>query len=333
MSERQYRKVATTYSLQANTPNLFVKPQEKLSVFKVFRKVVISSLLLYLTYQILFSLYFRYIRSPTAWTEFSGHWAVVTEATSDLGEGYSYALAKRGLNLILVASNEKKLKEISDGISKRYPNIQTRNVVGSLLDNSTMTKIEQTISNLRVSVLISNGGFSKNESLAYWKQSLDEIEKEIHLYYVVPMQLARLVYPQMQNRDRGRILLVSSITSFGMPFLTTYSSAKGGIDIFAASTSREFGLVGYNIEVMVSKPGLDDVVLAQRIGLNGKECARKVADLDLDYFGATHMLSADLRLGVYEFVLYCAYYLSPEWLYSKFTESFLLECLHPNFHS
>lgn len=46
------------------------------------------------------------------------NWAIVTGCTSGIGEGFAEELAARGLNVVLVSRNPKKLHEIRQRIGK-----------------------------------------------------------------------------------------------------------------------------------------------------------------------------------------------------------------------
>lgn len=50
-----------------------------------------------------------------------GEWAVVTGATDGIGKAYAFELAKQGLNVLLVARSEEKLKETAQELRAKYP--------------------------------------------------------------------------------------------------------------------------------------------------------------------------------------------------------------------
>lgn len=58
----------------------------------------------------------------------AGEWAVVTGASSGIGEAYAEELAKEGLNIMLISNDERNLSLVAKQIANTY-NVQTRIVV------------------------------------------------------------------------------------------------------------------------------------------------------------------------------------------------------------
>ncbi|VDP56743.1 unnamed protein product [Schistosoma margrebowiei] len=58
----------------------------------------------------------------------AGEWAVVTGASSGIGEAYAEELAKEGLNIMLISNDEEQLSTVANRIENTY-NVQTRIVV------------------------------------------------------------------------------------------------------------------------------------------------------------------------------------------------------------
>ena len=51
--------------------------------------------------------YRRFLARPINVKSCGGDWALITGATDGIGKAYAFALAKRGLNIILVSKNKK----------------------------------------------------------------------------------------------------------------------------------------------------------------------------------------------------------------------------------
>ena len=49
-----------------------------------------------------------------------GKWAVVTGCTQGIGKAYAYELAKRGMNLVLISRNQKKLEDLEKQLNASY---------------------------------------------------------------------------------------------------------------------------------------------------------------------------------------------------------------------
>ena len=85
-----------------------------------------------------------------------GSWALVTGPTDDIGKSFSFELAKRGLNLVLVGRNPDKLKDVSDSIQAKYAKTQIKSVVVDFsgdLDEG-VERIKEAIEGLDIGILI-----------------------------------------------------------------------------------------------------------------------------------------------------------------------------------
>ena len=56
---------------------------------------------------------------------YGSEWAVVTGASDGIGEGYTYELAKRGFNIVLVSRTLEKLEKVADRCRDEFK-VQTR---------------------------------------------------------------------------------------------------------------------------------------------------------------------------------------------------------------
>ena len=52
-----------------------------------------------------------------------GKWAIVTGCTQGIGKAYAIELAKRGMNLVLISRNQKKLEELEKQLTDSYKGI------------------------------------------------------------------------------------------------------------------------------------------------------------------------------------------------------------------
>lgn len=79
-----------------------------------------------------------------------GRWAVVTGATDGLGKAFAKALAKKGLDILLVSRSLPKLEEVAAEIKQAY-NVETRVVEADLtLGQPVYAKIAKAVEELEV---------------------------------------------------------------------------------------------------------------------------------------------------------------------------------------
>ena len=82
-------------------------------------------------------------------------WALVTGASSGIGESFTRLLAAEGFNLVLVARDEARLNERAAGLKEKY-GADSIVLVADLATESGCSKVEEFIASNDVEVLINN---------------------------------------------------------------------------------------------------------------------------------------------------------------------------------
>jgi short-subunit dehydrogenase len=88
-----------------------------------------------------------------------GPWALVTGASSGIGEAFARRLAEVGMNLVLVARRTDRLRQLADDLKGRYP-VSTRVVPVDLSQDNFLSVIEQATADLSVGLLVNNAGIA-----------------------------------------------------------------------------------------------------------------------------------------------------------------------------
>src|SRR5262245_58764944 len=86
-----------------------------------------------------------------------GPWALVTGASSGIGEAFTRRLAELGVNLVLVARREERLRKLADDLQGRH-SIETRIVPADLADDDFLPLMQQRTADIDVGLLVSNAG-------------------------------------------------------------------------------------------------------------------------------------------------------------------------------
>ena len=71
-------------------------------------------------------IYKRFLASSLDVIQCGGKWALVTGSTDGIGKAYAFALAKRGLNIVLVSRSPFKLQNVAAEIEHKYQGIKTK---------------------------------------------------------------------------------------------------------------------------------------------------------------------------------------------------------------
>ena len=143
---------------------------------------------------------------------------LITGASSGIGEEMAYYLSKLGYDLILVARNEEKLKEIKNKIKNNVEIIST-----DLTKKENCLKLHNQVND--IDILINNAGFG-----LFGEFSNTDLEKEIEMINlnIISVQiLTKLYLKDFIKKDKGQILNVASIAGFlPGPLMTTYYASK-----------------------------------------------------------------------------------------------------------
>jgi len=205
---------------------------------------------------------FKY-RKPTSWEEYNGEWAIVTGASDGIGEGYARALAKRGMNVVIMARTVEKLEKIAENLRAMY-RVRVRPVS---FDFSKPLSAYEEIATLlesaelkgKVTVLVNNVGGSgldtvthTTETLKYFvDRKVEDADACFQINIRPTIVMTQMVAAQIKQSDlkRGRIINVSSVAgTTALPMSAPYSGSKGFVNNFTRSLVPEFERLGIRIE-------------------------------------------------------------------------------------
>jgi len=175
---------------------------------------------------------------------------VVVGASEGLGEAFSLGLAKRGLNVVIVARNEEKLKAVAKKIESY--NQRAKIVVANILHETFIGKLQQSLEDLEVTFLVNNaGGLCTNlgEFLNFSEKEMADTEK-FNTGYL--LQTIRLLLPKMVQKRFGAILNVGSLSSAGALYVIPYSSEKAKLNSLTESLSLEYEDYGVKIQCVLA---------------------------------------------------------------------------------
>ena len=204
--------------------------------------------------------------------------ALVTGASSGIGETFARELAKKGHDLVLVARSQDKLERLSTELSDRYQ-IKTEIIAQDLTETSAGRILFDAVEakGITVDLLINNAGFG--DYGAFSDRPLDKQMAMIQLNIAAVVELTGLFLPPMQQRRNGAIINVSSIAGFQpIPYMSVYAASKAFVLNFSEALWAENKDKGVNI--LVSCPGPTESKFYDRAdfpedakGLNGTTMA------------------------------------------------------------
>jgi len=217
-------------------------------------------------------------------------WALITGASAGIGKAFAEELAAGGTNLVLTARRGDRLEQIAKVLATQHK-IRTEVCVADLTD----TDAPQTIfdftkrQGIEIELLINNAGFGGYGEFA--KENQQRLLEMVQVNCGAVVHLTRLYLPEMIARKHGDILILASTASFqGVPYISTYSATKAFDLIFAEGLAEE--VKPYGIRVCALCPGsteseFHEVANQQQFAAKQhQESARKVARTGLKALAA-----------------------------------------------
>ena len=180
-----------------------------------------------------------------------GPWALVTGASSGMGAAFARQLAASGLNLVLVARRENRLRALSEDL-KRSASPQTLVASADLSRDDFMPRLAEATDGLEINLLVNNAGVGvTGEFLA---NDLGAELGMLHLNCRAPLLLTHHYGRMMRDRRRGGIIFVASIVAFaGNAVWSNYAATKGHNLLFAEGLAEELRREG--VDVLALCPG------------------------------------------------------------------------------
>jgi uncharacterized protein len=181
----------------------------------------------------------------TAFRTRYGSWVVVAGASAGLGAEFATQLAARGLNVVLVARQADRLAELSQRLSSAY-RVQLRPLPIDLSEPEAPTLIAEQTRDLDIGLLIYNAALSIIGP--FLDQPLDQHLRELDTNTRAPLALAYLLGQSMRARQRGGIILMSSLSgSLGSALIANYAATKAYNQVLAEGLWDELRAHGVDV--------------------------------------------------------------------------------------
>lgn len=179
---------------------------------------------------------------------------LITGASSGIGKEFAKIFSKKGNNVILVARNEDKLKDIKNRLIKKYGN-NVIYYVKDLTEENSVKELYKEINSdgYQVDYLINNAGFGSNH--AYIDTDYKIHENMVKLNILSLMELCHCFGKDMCERKKGKILNVASIAAFSSgPYMSVYYATKSFVLSLSEALSEEFSEYGVTVTCLCPGP-------------------------------------------------------------------------------
>ena len=203
---------------------------------------------------------------PQAFAERYGPWAIVTGASSGIGEALAVALGRRGVSSLLVARRADELERVAADIRSRGASADV--LALDLSQPEAAATLQQRSADRDVGLVVCNAGINPEGEFEELSPAAHEQILDVNVR--APVLLARTFLPRLARRGRGGFLITGSIEGFvGFPHSATYSASKGFVRAFAEALWGEYRSQG--IDVLGLAPSATDTPLLRRNGFEPSE--------------------------------------------------------------
>ncbi|WP_137723598.1 mycolate reductase [Prescottella subtropica] len=178
--------------------------------------------------------------------------AVVTGASSGIGEALAAELAARGHSLILVARRGDVLETTAADLRDRHGvEVEVRAV--DLSDRDGRAPLVAELAEREISILCNNAGIATFGPVVDLDPSYERDQVELNSVAVHDLTLA--VLPGMVERRSGAILMVGSAAgNMPIPNNATYAATKAFVNTFSESLRGELKGSGVNVTLLAPGP-------------------------------------------------------------------------------
>ena len=194
-----------------------------------------------------------------------GPWALVTGATSGIGQEVAREATRRGFKVLVTGRDPSRLTSLADEL----PGCEA--IGADLARSENMEALIRRAQGLDLGLVVAAAGFGSSGPAV--SASLSTELEMIRLNCEAPWRLAHGLGPAMLHRGRGAFVFVSSIVAWqGVAGQANYSATKAYVLSLAEGLAREWGPRG--VHVHAAAPGPVESQFARRAGLKMKRADR-----------------------------------------------------------
>lgn len=212
-----------------------------------------------------------------------GPTALVTGASSGIGQACVEQLAAKGLDVVVVARRTERLDALAARLHNQYA-VKITVCRADLASPHAAQEILDTTESIDIGLVISNAGFGYKG--AFEQDSAASMSDMLMVNCQTPMLLAHGFVPRLKARAQGGIVFTSSVEGLiGCPYSTTYAATKAFVNSLGEGLWGE--LTPQGIDVLTLCPGATDTEAPRLQGIDPASLqnvmqAEDVARLALD---------------------------------------------------
>jgi NAD(P)-dependent dehydrogenase (short-subunit alcohol dehydrogenase family) len=196
--------------------------------------------------------------------QFNGKVALVTGATSGIGQACAIAFAKAGAKVVGVGRNAEALGEVETRI--RDLGVEVLTIQADLAQDAEATRVVERAREVfgGIDILVNAAGHISNGTVE--NTSLEAWDDMMNVNVRAPFQLMQKAMPSLIER-RGNVVNISSVTGLrAFPGVLAYCVSKAALDQLTRCASLELAAKGVRVNAV--NPGVVVTEIHKRGGMN-----------------------------------------------------------------
>lgn len=173
-----------------------------------------------------------------------GPWGLIAGASEGIGAAFAEALAKKGINLLLLARRKEKLEDLAAILREKH-SVEVRAYGIDLTEQEAVSSLLSEIGE-ELGMLVYNAAYSP---IGYFKDvSSEDLQQVVSVNVRTPLLLVKWASQGMIRRKKGGIILMSSLSGGqGSPKIATYAATKSFNTILAEGLWHELKTEGVDV--------------------------------------------------------------------------------------
>lgn len=200
--------------------------------------------------------------------------ALITGASGGIGLSIAHELAKRKINLLLIARSEDKLSTAKTALEEKHK-IKVEYLSTDLSKPGSALVVSDWVSknSFAVNILVNNAGYGIWGNVD--KTPMAQLTNMMQLNMIALVELCHVLLGELKKHPKSYILNVASTAAYqAVPTLATYAASKSFVVLFTRGLRKE--LKDSTVSVTCLSPGATSTNFIDRAGMESlKERAEK----------------------------------------------------------
>lgn len=181
---------------------------------------------------------------------------LITGATGAIGSALARAYAAPGITLVLHGRNTALLERVASTCQASGARVVTSDF--DIRDTGRLREwVADCASRYQLDLVIANAGVNIDNGPDNAGETWEDMDSLINVNITAAMSTVRAAVPEMRERGRGQLVLVSSLAAYyGLPVTPSYSASKAAVKAYGEALRG--WLAGEGVHVSVVMPGYVD---------------------------------------------------------------------------